>query len=103
MSATEERTGYIGAPVKRREDASLLTGRGTYVDNMAPAGTVAMVVVRSPYAHARVKSIDMGAAKQAEGVVAVFSAADLRDDWKAPLPCAWPVRSEERRVGKECH
>ena len=94
MSATEERTGYIGAPVKRREDAALLTGRGTYVDNMAPAGTVSMVVVRSPYAHARVKSIDTKAATDAQGVVAVLTAADLRDDWKAPLPCAWPVTED---------
>jgi carbon-monoxide dehydrogenase large subunit len=94
VSATEERTAYIGTPVKRREDATLLTGRGTYVDNMAPAGTISMAVVRSPYAHARVKSIDTSAAKKAEGVVAVFSAADLRDDWKAPLPCAWPVTED---------
>jgi carbon-monoxide dehydrogenase large subunit len=94
VSATEERTAYIGAPVKRREDAALLTGRGTYVDNMAPVGTVSMVVVRSPYAHARVKSIDAGAAKEADGVVAVLTAADLRDEWKAPLPCAWPVTED---------
>ena len=40
MSATEERTAYVGFPVKRREDEPLLTGRGTYVDNMAPVGTV---------------------------------------------------------------
>ncbi len=94
MSATEERTAYIGAPVKRREDRSLLTGRGTYVDNMAPAGTLAMVVVRSPYASAKVKSIDTDAASNSEGVVAVFSAADLQDDWKAAMPCAWPVTEE---------
>ena len=62
MSATEERTGYVGAPVKRREDRTLLTGRGTYVDNMAPAGTLAMVVVRSPYASARVTSVAVDAA-----------------------------------------
>ena len=94
MSATEERTAYIGAPVKRREDAALLTGRGTYVDNMAPAGTVTMAVVRSPYAHARVKNVDTSAAREAEGVVAVFTAADLREEWKAPLPCAWPVTED---------
>jgi aerobic carbon-monoxide dehydrogenase large subunit len=94
MSATEERTAYVGAPVKRREDEALLTGRGTYVDNMAVAGTVYMVVVRSPYAHARVESIDLEAARKAEGVAAVFSATDLRDDWKAPLPCAWPVTED---------
>ena len=94
MSATEERTAYIGSPVKRREDRALLTGRGTYVDNMAPVGTVSMVVVRSPYAHARVKSIDLAAARGAEGVVAAFSAADLSGDWKAAMPCAWPVTEE---------
>jgi carbon-monoxide dehydrogenase large subunit len=94
MSATQERTRYIGAPIKRREDAALLRGRGTFVDNMAPVGTVAMAVVRSPYAHARVVSIDATAARAAEGVVAVFTAADLKEDWKAPLPCAWPVTEE---------
>jgi carbon-monoxide dehydrogenase large subunit len=94
MSATQERTRYIGAPIKRREDAALLRGRGTFVDNMAPVGTVAMAVVRSPYAHARVVSIDATAARAAEGVVAVFTAADLKEDWKAPVPCAWPVTEE---------
>jgi len=94
MSATEERTGYIGSPVKRREDEPLLTGRGTYVDNMTPVGTAFMVVVRSPFAHARVKSIDLAAARSAEGVVAAFSAADLADHWKAAMPCAWPVTEE---------
>ena len=96
MSATEERTAYIGSPVKRREDETLLTGRGTYVDNMTPTGTVYMVVVRSPYAHARVARIDLDAARKAEGVVAAFSAADLQDDWKAAMPCAWPVTEEMR-------
>ena len=96
MSATEERTAYIGAPVKRREDRPLLTGRGTYVDNMAPAGTVAMVVVRSPYANAKVISIETKAAAEADGVVAVFTVADLQDDWKAAMPCAWPVTEEMR-------
>jgi carbon-monoxide dehydrogenase large subunit len=94
MTATEERTVYIGAPVKRREDEALLTGRGTFVDNMAPPGTLSMVVVRSPYAHARVKGVDASAARDADGVVAVFTAADLRDEWKAPLPCAWPVTED---------
>ena len=94
MSATEERTAYVGAPVKRREDEPLLTGRATYVDNMAPVGTVSMVVVRSPYAHARVTSIDLEAARAADGVVAAFSAADLQGDWKAAMPCAWPVTED---------
>ncbi|RDI73346.1 Aerobic-type carbon monoxide dehydrogenase large subunit CoxL/CutL-like protein [Gaiella occulta] len=92
MSATETR--FVGAPVKRKEDGPLLTGRGTYVDNLDLPGTVAMVVVRSPYAHARIGSIDVSAARAAEGVVAVYTAADLRDDWKAPMPCAWPVTED---------
>ncbi len=94
MSATAEKAGYIGSPVKRREDEPLLTGRGTYVDNMTPVGTAFMVVVRSPFAHARVTSIDLGGARQADGVVAAFSAAELSDDWKAAMPCAWPVTED---------
>jgi aerobic carbon-monoxide dehydrogenase large subunit len=94
MSATAEKTAYVGSPVKRREDRALLTGRGTYVDNMALAGTLSMMIVRSPYAHAGVKSISLDAARGAEGVVAAFSAADLQDDWKAAMPCAWPVTED---------
>jgi carbon-monoxide dehydrogenase large subunit len=94
MSATEERTAYVGAPVKRREDATLLTGRGTFVDNMTPVGTAFMAVVRSPYAHARVSGIDLEGARKSDGVVAVFSAADLQEDWKAAMPCAWPVTED---------
>jgi len=50
--------------------------------------------VRSPYAHARVTSIDTAAAEASNGVVGVFTGADLRDDWKAPMPCAWPVTED---------
>ncbi len=92
MSATQTR--HIGAPLKRKEDDPLLRGRGTYVDDIDLPGTVVMVVVRSPYAHARITAIDTSAAKAAEGVVAVFTGADLRDDWKAPMPCAWPVTED---------
>ena len=68
MGARHERhretTGYVGAPLKRREDDPLLRGRGTFVDNIDLPGTVVMVVVRSPYAHARMKtSIDTRRAK----------------------------------------
>lgn len=92
MSATETR--HIGSPLKRKEDDPLLRGRGSYVDNIDLPGTVVMAVVRSPYAHARITSIDTAAAKAAEGVVAVFTGADLRDDWKAAMPCAWPVTED---------
>ena len=91
MSATET---HIGAPMKRKEDRALLLGQGTYVDNMTVAGQLVMAVVRSPYARARITSIDTTAARAAEGVVAVFTGTDLREDWKNPLPCAWPVTEE---------
>ncbi len=91
MSATER---LVGAPVKRKEDRPLLTGRGSYVDNMALPGMVWMAVVRSPYAHARIARIDLDEARAAEGVVAAFTGADLRADWKAGMPCAWPVTEE---------
>ena len=93
MSVTEA-APYVGARVKRREDAALLTGRGTYVDNLSPAGMVWVAIVRSPYAHARIRSVDVAAAQASDGVVAAFTGADLADDWKAGLPCAWPVTED---------
>jgi aerobic carbon-monoxide dehydrogenase large subunit len=92
--ATVETARQIGQRVKRKEDAALLTGRGTFVDNMSLPGMVWMAVVRSPYAHARINGVDLSAARAASGVVAAFSAADLADDWKASLPCAWPVTED---------
>ena len=92
MSATETR--FVGQSVLRREDGPLLTGRGTFVDNIQLPGMVHMIVVRSPYAHARIRSVNLEAARAAEGVVAAFAAADLQDEWKAPMPCAWPVTED---------
>src|SRR4029450_13531049 len=95
MAAVSERTEtFVGTSVKRKEDASLLRGRGTYVDNMTLPGLVFMAVVRSPYAHARIKRMNVDGARQAERVVAAFSGADLAEDWKGSLPCAWPVTED---------
>jgi aerobic carbon-monoxide dehydrogenase large subunit len=74
----------IGQPIPRREDPALLTGRGRYVDDVAPPGTLYAFVVRSPVAHARLVSVDVTAALEAPGVVAAFTAADLSD--VGPLP-----------------
>ena len=92
MTTTETR--FMGTPLKRKEDDPLLRGRGTYVDNIELHGMVFMAVVRSPYAHARITSIDTTAAKNGAGVVAVLTGAELRDDWKAAMPCAWPVTED---------
>jgi carbon-monoxide dehydrogenase large subunit len=94
MAVAEKTETFVGSSVKRKEDLALLTGRATWVDNMAPPGTVYMAVVRSPYPHARIKSVSLDAARKAEGVVAAFTGADLAEDWAGGLPCAWPVTED---------
>jgi aerobic carbon-monoxide dehydrogenase large subunit len=76
----------IGQPLTRREDPPLLTGRGQYVDDVNPAGTLHAFVVRSPLAHARITSIDVTEAREAPGVHAVFTAADLAELGVGTLP-----------------
>ncbi|WP_322061269.1 xanthine dehydrogenase family protein molybdopterin-binding subunit [Paraburkholderia sp. J63] len=94
MNAPDSQTPrMIGASVKRKEDYRFLTGAGQYTDDVVlPAQTYA-VFVRSPHAHARIKSIDINAAKAAPGVVAVFTGADLAADNVGGLPCGWLIHS----------
>jgi aerobic carbon-monoxide dehydrogenase large subunit len=94
MTAVETAPGFVGTSVKRKEDASLLRGRGTFVENLTLPGTVFMAVVRSPYPRARIRGIDLNAARSAEGVVAAFSGADLANEWAGGMPCAWPVTED---------
>src|SRR5438034_6132207 len=68
----------LGTPVKRREDPRLITGQATYVDDIKLPGMLHMVVLRSQYGHARLNSIDTDAALQHPGVVAVYTAQDLK-------------------------
>jgi carbon-monoxide dehydrogenase large subunit len=98
MAVTEERAGtWIGKPVARKEDAKLLTGQSRYVDDLTLPGMVFAAVVRSPFAHARIKSVDVSGAQAAEGVVAAFTGADLADDWAATLPCVWLVTEDTKQ------
>src|SRR4051794_5522428 len=99
MTATEvppaaTSAGVIGTPMRRREDAELLTGEARFVDDLAIPGALHLAIVRSPYAHARIRSIDTSAAAAMPGVVAVFTGPDLRDEWAGPMPCAWPVTED---------
>ncbi|WP_296654892.1 xanthine dehydrogenase family protein molybdopterin-binding subunit [Paraburkholderia sp.] len=92
MNAPEPKR-MIGAAVKRKEDYRFLTGAGQYTDDVVlPAQTWA-VFVRSPYAHARIKSIDTAAAKASPGVVAVFTGADIAAENVGGLPCGWLIHS----------
>jgi carbon-monoxide dehydrogenase large subunit len=87
---TELEVGHVvGASVARKEDLALLTGQSRYVDDLSLPGMVWMTVVRSPYAHARIKSVDLTAALGAPGVVAAFTGAELAEEWASGLPCAW--------------
>lgn len=67
----------VGTPIKRREDPRLITGQATYVDDIKLLGMLHMAVLRSPYGHARINSINTDAARKLPGVVAVYTAADL--------------------------
>jgi carbon-monoxide dehydrogenase large subunit len=80
----------IGQSRKRKEDAHLITGRTTWVDNMVLPGMLHLAILRSPMAHATITSIDTSDAKTRPGVVAVFTGQDFKDT-QGDLPCAWPV------------
>lgn len=75
----------MGARVRRKEDPRLITGNGTYVDDIQPRHLAFMALVRSPYAHARIKSIDVTAAKQLPGVLAVLTGEEFRE-LAGPMP-----------------
>ena len=85
----------IGAAVKRKEDARFITGKGRYTDDINLVGQTYCVFARSPYAHAKINSIDSSAALATEGVVAVFTGADLAADEIGDLPCGWMVKSKD--------
>jgi carbon-monoxide dehydrogenase large subunit len=78
--------GAIGQPLLRNEDNRLLTGKGRFSDDMNLAGQAYAVMVRSPHAHARIKSIDSDAAKAHPGVLDVLTGADWLADGLAPIP-----------------
>ena len=70
---------YTGQSVRRFEDPRLLTGQGSYVDDMTLPGLLHAVVLRSLHAHAVIRSIDVSAASRLPGIVAVFTAADIQE------------------------
>jgi carbon-monoxide dehydrogenase large subunit len=88
-------TRYIGAPIKRNEDARLLTGAALFIDDIELPHLLHAAFLRSPHAHARIHGIDVAAARQREGIVAIYTAADLGDYWKpGPLLVAPPPIAE---------
>ncbi len=90
--ATTEPKPAIGQRMLRKEDPELITGEGNYVDNIVVPGMLWIHVVRSPFAHANITSINTSAAEKAEGVVAVFTGETL--EFAGPLVMAWPINDK---------
>ncbi len=83
----------IGQEVKRVEDHALITGRGQYVDDLRLPGLLHLALVRSPYGHAKINRVDVSAAANADGVVSVFTGADLAEQLGS-LPAGWLLDEE---------
>ena len=81
-------TRSFGSGIRRREDPRLITGRAPYTDDIKLPGMVHAAILRSPHAHAGIRSIDTSGAALQPGVVAVYTGADT-DGVLAGLPCAW--------------
>ncbi len=88
-------TSGIGASVRRVEDLRFITGRGQYVDDISRPGQTYAVFVRSPHAHANIKSINTKAARAAKGVVGIFTGEDLQKDKVGGLICGWMIHSKD--------
>ena len=76
---------YIGASIKRREDIRFITGRGTYADDIKLPGMLHAAILRSPRAHARIRSIDTTRAEAIPGVVWIFTLGDI-GELAVPVP-----------------
>lgn len=98
MTAVETRpesTGEIGRDRRRKEDARLITGRTRWTDNITLPGMLHLAMVRSPFAHARITGIDVSAAREADGVMAVVTGADLGESMGACIN-AWPITPDQK-------
>ena len=105
---TTQRTSWIGQSIERFEDDALLTGRGRFIDDLGVRpDTLHAAILRSQHAHAKIRSINADAARQAPGVAAVLTGADVTAlsaslvvGVKAPIEC-WPIAIDRvRYVGE---
>ena len=85
----------IGARVTRKEDQRFITGKGRYTDDFKMAGMHFAAFVRSPHAHAKIKSIDKSAAEAMDGVIAVLDGKQLTGDGIGNLICGWMIHSKD--------
>ena len=83
----------IGASVRRKEDLRFVRGAGKYTDDMNLESQAYAYIVRSPHAHASIRSIDTSAAKAADGVIAVYTSEDMAA--VGGIPCGWQLHSKD--------
>src|SRR5579863_3368175 len=88
---------HIGQSIKRKEDPRLITGNGRYLDDIQLPFMTHAAMLRSPYGHARIRSIDTGKALALPGVVAVYTGEDIKDAFN-PLPCGAPAGGVENHL-----
>ena len=91
----------LAQPVRRVEDPRLLKGAGRYTDDIRLAGEATGVVVRSPHACAKIRSIDTAAAAAMPGVLAVITGADLTKDGICDRPCMIPLKNRDGSPRKD--
>ncbi len=94
VDETAQAEHEIGRARKRKEDARLITGRSRYTDSITLPGMLHLAMVRSPFAHAKIRSISTDAAKQAPGVVSVVTGADIADIQGVNIN-AWPITTDQ--------
>ena len=87
----------IGSSVRRREDPRLITGHATYTDDVKLPGVLHAAILRSPWAHARIRKVDVAQARKAPGVVAVYTGKDVAEKVN-PVPCAWNVPNCDLKI-----
>ncbi len=100
-AVSQQAQSPIGQSVQRREDYRFLTGAGQYTDDVVLPRQTYGVFLRSPYAHARIRSIDTAKAAKAPGVLQIFTGADLADAKVGGLPCGWLIHSKDGSPMKE--
>jgi carbon-monoxide dehydrogenase large subunit len=94
-------TNFIGKSIKRVEDKRFLTGKGRYTDDIVLPQMTYAVLVRSPYAHAKILNVDTSAAEAMAGVVAVYTGKDTDAAGIAGVPCGWQVDFKNGDTMKE--
>jgi len=85
----------IGASVRRKEDLRFLSGRGHYTDDINRPGQTYAWFLRSPHAHARIRAIDLAAARAMPGVIAIFTGEDMAADKIGGVPCGWQIHNKD--------